>query len=427
MGKGLLQRLLCYLKGYLRIRIAGSNAERFFNLCRYQDILLWEICREGAGYTAMVAAKDYFRLRPIIKKTGVRPVIICKKGFPFFLKRNRKRKILFFCALCFAGLLYYLSGFLWRIEYTGCYFHTEEQLRDFLEEQGIFEGVRKKYADCTEIEEWIRSEFTDIGWVSAEIKGTVMKISIQETRMPELSNEVVSDGMGEIWEEEYGHIAAAKDGIVTEITVVRGKAMVRPGDVVKAGDILISGVITVTGDNETIVDRYPVLAEGFVTMKTTENYEDSFSMDYIKKVYTGREKKGIRIETAGRKIFSYTPSNSYRECDIINEMSQYCIGEDFYLPVKAWVTTIREYKEESAVYTEEEARILADEHLLRYLNGKKAMGAVILETRLQTEVSAGRCRTAGILLLSESAWQYRSIIPDEWRLEGGDEHNTDSN
>lgn len=427
MGKGLLQSLLCYLRGYLKIRIAGSNAERFFNLCKHQDILLWSICQEGSGYTAEIAAKDYFRLRPIIRKTRTCPVIQCKKGFPFFLKRSRKRKILFFCAVCFAGLLYYFSGFLWRIEYAGCYFHTKEQLEDFLAKQGIFEGVRKKHADCAEIEEWIRSAFTDIGWVSAEITGTVMKISIQETRMPELSNEVVTDGTGKIWEEETGHITAAKDGVVTKITVVRGTANVRPGDVVKAGDILISGIVTVKGDNDLIVNQYSVLAEGEVLLKTVEKYEDRFSLEYKKKVYTGREKKGIRIEAAGRKIFSYTPSNSYRECDIINDMSQYCIGEDFYLPLKAWVTTIREYEIETAAYTEEEARILADNRLLRYLNEQKTSGAAILETRLETEVADGFCRTFGIILLSERAWQYQTIIPNEWRSESADGYNADSN
>lgn len=244
--------------------------------------------------------------------------------------------------------------------------------------------------------------------------------------MPSLSNETAKDGFGTAWNQDYGHITAAKDGIVSEITVLNGTALVRAGDVVRAGDILISGVVDVVGDNDVLVKRFPVLAEGTVLIKTTEDYEDIFPMAYVKKVYTGRKKKGIRLEAAGTKIFSYMPSNSYRECDIINEMSQYCIGGDFYLPFKAWVTTMLEYEEEKAVYTEEEARALADERLVRYLAEKKAGGSVILETRLQTEVTAWQCRTAGLLLLSESAWLYQAISPEEWEMEDGNEYNTDN-
>ena len=144
MKNELLNRLNRYCRGYIKIKITGSNAERFINLCQYQELRMETICREGCNYTAVMPAGDYFRLRPIIRKTGICPKIEEKQGLPFLLRKNRKRKVLLLCALLFAGLLYYLSGFLWRIEYEGCYYHTKEQIQSFLEECGIYEGVRKR-------------------------------------------------------------------------------------------------------------------------------------------------------------------------------------------------------------------------------------------------------------------------------------------
>ena len=88
--------------------------------------------------------------------------------------------------------------------------------------------------------------------------------------MPSLEAERVVDGLGNAWGEETGHIVAARDGIVAELTVKSGTAMVRPGDVVKKGDILIGGVIDVVGDDGGVVAKHAVLAAGIPGMTERE-------------------------------------------------------------------------------------------------------------------------------------------------------------
>ncbi len=427
MKSRMTRRLTRFFNGTVDICISGSNAERFLNLCQYQEIPLHDIRREGSRYRACLSAGDYFRLRPVIKKTGICPRITKRSGLPFCLKRNRKRKILYFCALMFAGMIYYLSGFLWRIEFDGCYYHTVEQLREFLRQEGIMEGIRKNQTDCSAIEESIRSRYTDIGWVSVELAGTVMKIHIKETRMPSMNADRVVDGYGNEWEEDTGHIVAARDGVVTEITVKSGMAKVRAGDVVKAGDILIDGVLEITGDDGSVIARHPVLADGDVRLKCVETYKQAVPMTYEEKVYTGRSRKGIELEILGKKIFSFNPSNSYQNSDIITEMGQYCIGENFYLPLVCARTTVREYTLNTAVRTKKEAELAANELLLRYLQERKQGGAVILEKRLAPRFTKTQCVLEGLLVFNESAWEYRRIKSDEWRTDNGDEHNTDNN
>jgi len=416
-----------FFGGTVQICISGSNAERFINLCQFQEIPLKEIKKDGSRYQAELPAKDYFRLRPVIKKTGICPRITKREGLPFFLKRNRKRKVLLFCAILFAGMIYYLSGFLWRIEFDGCFYHTREQLRDFLQEEGIAAGIRKDAADCTAIEECIRSRFTDIGWVSAELTGTVMKIHIKETHMPSLDADRVVDGLGNAWDEKTGHIVAACDGVVAELTVKSGTALVRPGDVVKKGDILISGVLNVIGDDGGIVAKHAVLAAGSVRLKCVENYRESVPLNYQEKIYTGRSKKGFVLEMFGKKIFSYNSGNPYQNCDIITEMGQYCIGKNFYLPLLCEKRTAKEYTLADAVRTKEEAELCARQLLVRYLEEKKLCGAVILDKELAARFTKTKCVLEGRLIFNESAWEYRRIKPEEWRSYNEDGNNTENN
>ncbi len=173
--------------------------------------------------------------------------------------------------------------------------------------------------------------------------------------------------------------------------------------------------------------KHAVLAAGNVRLKCVENYKETVPLNYEEKVYTGHDRKGIVLEIFGRKIFSYNSGNSYQNCDIITEMGQYCIGENFYLPLLCRKTTVREYTLVPAVRTKEEAELAARQLLVRYLEEKKRGGAVILEKKVAARFTKTKCVFEGQLIFNESAWEYRRIKTEEWRFDNRDEYNTDSN
>ena len=419
-----IKRLEDFYKGNVIILLHGGNIERFINLCEYQEISLRDVRNTQNRIYARITANDYRRLKAVFRKTGINPRIVKKEGLPFWLKKHKNQKNLLLCAALFLAGMYYLAGFLWRIELTGCYYHTQEQLRDFLKENGVFEGARKGAIQCPEIEREIRKEYPDIGWVSVELFGTVMKVRIQETKTPQLSASKIMDGRGESWSQENGHIVAACDGIISEIIVETGKAMVKPGDFVQKGEVLISGVLDIYGDNEILLERRPVLAQGRIVLKIAEKYSDSFPAEYERKVYEKEKISGLQIYAFHKKIFSYSSSNSMTECDIINRMEQYCIGDYFYLPIKVQKTYKHRYQTVTEHYSEEEATLLADQRLMRYLEKRKQNGAVLLSAEKKTEQIDDTYFTEARLVFLDSAWQYRTIDPMEWRISETNEYNT---
>lgn len=64
---------------------------------------------------------------------------------PFELYHYRKRKMFAMGMLLFAGLIYYLSGFIWNIEVNGNSYLSEEVVLCFLSKNMPLLAQRKKY------------------------------------------------------------------------------------------------------------------------------------------------------------------------------------------------------------------------------------------------------------------------------------------
>ena len=52
---------------------------------------------------------------------------------------------------------------------------------------------------------------------------------------------------------------------------------------------------------------------------------------------------------------------------------------------------------------------------------------IITQNNVKITVENNKCITQGRILVEEPAWQYKTIIEDEWRLPQTDEHNGNDN
>ena len=412
-----MKSLFDFLGGMVFVEIHGTFPERFFNVCRSRKLPLYDIgtkvTEQGTVYVAKMKVRDYRKVRAIAKKSKCIPRIRKRMGLPFLLHKYRGRLMFAAGSLYAVWLLWLLSCFVWDISVEGGFVHTEEELVTYLQEQSVACGMRKTKLDCTELERQIRIDYPDIGWVSAELLGTRLIVRIAETQMPLLQEK----------EAEPVHLVATADGIVEELVLRKGTALVKPGDVVRKGDILVSGVITVTGDNETIVNRYGVAAEADILLKTVKHYNHSFDRTVTKKLFTEENKTGLEISFGNRKIFSHMPSHSYTNYAIITEDAVLSLHEHFPLPVRMKKTWIYSYEPVNEVYSEEEAMAVAEEAYMRYENYLKQHDTKVLEKSLSTTVGNATVKTQGKLVLLSAAWEEVPVQENEWRLQKTDEYN----
>lgn len=409
----MLMKLINWFRGYLCVTIRGTAPERFINLCCNKKIFIWDLKQIDEEYQFHIMAKKFKSLKPIAKKTGIVPKITKKIGFPFFRHRYRKRVGFFAGLLICMVLVYIMSLFIWDISIQGGSKYTPEAMLKFLKDNQVYAGIKKKEINCQEIEETIRLAYNDIGWVSAEIKGTRLIIKITETNMPAPAQIA----------REPSHIVATGNGIVLRIITRAGTPQVKVGDVVKKGDILVSGIISINDDFGGVLRMQPTVADADIICKTYYDYYDEFKMTYLDKIFTGDRKKGYFIAFAGKKLFLYNPRNSYDKYDIIVNENTFHITDTFYLPFRYGTISTRKYNEEVKTYTQEEATAIAQAKLQRYFNRLTEKGVLITDNNITITIDNNTCIAKGRLLVEEPAWEYRTITENEWRIEQTDEHN----
>jgi similar to stage IV sporulation protein len=384
----------------------GRSPERFINLCSNRGIYIWELKNVLGEYEFYIMLHDYLELKPIAYKTKTVPFIKKRFGLPFLIQKYRKRKGYVLGILLFSVFLYIMSLFIWDINILGGHTYTEEAMVKFLKTNEIYTGIQKKNIDGQEIEELIRGTYKDIGWVSAEIKGTRLIIKITETNMPAPA----------VTATEPVHITAAKDCIITSIITRTGVPQVDIGTVVKKGDILVSGVVDIIGDNGIMVNKKPVIADADVIGKTFYEYEDTFSMNYKEKNYTGNKKIGHQISFILKKFNLYSPSIPYKKYDIIVDELMLHFSDNFYLPMSHSSIYYMEYTEDNKRYTNEEAVEVAKDKLKRYFDKLIEKDVLIIENNVKISIENNTCIAKGNIIVQESVKEYRTIKDSEWRF-----------
>lgn len=154
-------------------------------------------------------------------------------GLPGFLYENRKRYGVF-CALLFTlFFLLYSSDRVWDVRIEGSEAGYENKILNELSSCGLRVGKSFSKLDFSKTELLLLKSSDYVSWVNIYRRGNVAYVTVADKiTHPE---EEIKTG--------YSNIVASCDAVIEEITVVKGVAMVKPGESVKAGQLLISGIL----------------------------------------------------------------------------------------------------------------------------------------------------------------------------------------
>ncbi len=378
-------QVIRYLQGYLTIKVWGFSPERFMNLCSNHKIFLWNIRNHGDYYTMNIRLKNFYRLKGFTRKTGTRVVITGRYGLPFLSVRAWKRKIFLlglFGSLCF---WIWMSGFIWAIEVNGNYYVTTDVFQDFLKENEIQTGMKKKNVDIEKLEEAIRTHFDIVTWTSAQIDGTRLLIQVKE-------NDLIIAEKGETKEAQVEagvDLVADKDGTIVSIVTRTGVPKVSAGTQIKRGDILVEGGVPIYNDDST-VKRYDFCnADADIILRCVYSFEEQIAEKYEKKIYTGREREVPFFLIGTKKFKIQVPGNTYENSDLIEEKRQLKLFDNYYLPVYIGENLVREYKIEEKIYTKEEVKMLFEERLQKFIQTLQEKGVQIIEKNVTINKTSG--------------------------------------
>lgn len=380
------------LGGYVRIQIKGYSPERFLNLCNFRGLDPWDIrCRDGV-YELNLSLKGFRQVQPLVRKARVRLVILEKRGLPFFLYRNRSRRLWLMGLASFFGILWIMSRFLWDIEFQGNIQYSSDTLIRCLKQQGIDCGILKSRVNCESLEHELRTVFPEITWVSVQLSGTRLLISIRE-------NQVISQPQE--GQTEPADLVASKGGIITSMIVRSGTAVVSIGDQVEEGQLLVQGSVPILDDGGQEIRREPVRADADIVAQTVCRYQETIPLIHRVRFPTGKENGGWFLRTGD---FSYTwllPMDSGKTWDYILQENQLKLLGDFYLPVYYGTIQGLEMEEYECLYTDQELKRLSEDYNRRFAENLQEKGVQILENNDRIKRSADSCILEGQLTVLE--------------------------
>ncbi len=213
----LFKWLYIYFLGSVDIVVEGFFIERFINICKTENIILWSSkIEKGTILRARISKSDFKRIRHIARKTSCRVVLENKNGLPFVVKKYKKRKIFAVALLVIAIFCFLVTRFIWNIEISGNDKISKEEILSDLGSYGISIGKLKMNLDLEEIKNEIRLKRDDLAWMGIDIKGTNVIVTVVEAiEKPEIVDE-----------NTPSNILSDRTGTVSKMVVRNGTARV---------------------------------------------------------------------------------------------------------------------------------------------------------------------------------------------------------
>lgn len=293
-----------YLFGYRLVRAEPGGEARLATA-----LLRLGIVGEGIGEGEFLIRSADFRAFRAYAGGRVRYTASPIMGLPAAILSLRNKIPQLVCVILSAFLVIFLSHLVWDVRVEGAENIPIGDIEEKISSAGLRIGSLWDSVDSEEVETSLLASAPEISWVQINRVGTVAYVIVRErapTSEPNISPFSCSN------------IVAEFDGVIEEVTVTRGVALVKTGDVVRAGDILISGVVETEGGT------YFTAAEGSVrahvagqASAVAERYETKAEREYL-----GVDSLALSIFGVNINILKKY-GNSHEHCVIIETEEEY--------------------------------------------------------------------------------------------------------
>ncbi len=384
-----MQRLTFYLRGVLRIRAKGASPEQLPNRLARARIAFWDLRRvDDLTMELSVFRTDLFRLRQIAKKAMCSVEVLQKSGFSAAFGGLRRRPVLLLGLLCSIALVMLLQHFIWYYDISGNTQVSDLQILAALEASGAGVGTWDFSLDAQVVENHVLALLPELQQITVNLYGGCAEVLVRERDpKPELAER-----------RTPCNLVASRSGLILEMNVLCGDAVVKPGDAVLQGQLLVSGL----GDRTLWVQEMHAMGE--IYAKTWQKKAAIMPDMQLCKQYTGEETCRYAL-ILGKKRINLSPGSgiSGGNCDKMTLIKPLRLPGGILLPVRLEKTVQRSYRIQE-VASADPARLL--QQTLIHELVEHAVAAEVLET-------AGDTAHANGLWIYQAVFTCREMIARE--------------
>ncbi len=378
--------------GIVTVQIEGFFTERFINLCRINNVKIWDIRNIVKGVIRFkINIYDFKKLKKIARKTKCKVIIKNKKGLYFTLFKYRKRRFIFLLVICAIIASITFSTFIWQVEVKGNINVSSEEIISELKNSGIFIGKNKIGLDKKEVINDFRLRMNEISWVGIQIEGSKAIVEIVEKTKLDEKN---------VQNTQFGNIIATKSGLITKIIPENGTAVFKEGSFIEKDTVAIEGTIY-----SKYIDPIKVVAKGFVKANCEYIFEKEYSYDEILKNYINkiRYTVGITINSKENMINYLNKNNKY---DITkNSKHINLFGKDISFDIYK----CREYEEVSVTKTKEELIQMSNVDIQNYLKDNilpNTKDGVLVDQSIEVKDLEGKIKVVVKYIVNEEIGKF---------------------
>ena len=361
-----------YIKAVVEIEAEGFFVERLINLCKINNIKIWNITYINEGRIRFcISPKEFKKLKPYVKKSKCKIKIINKKGIYFDMFRYRKRRLVIYLILFLLLFSFVMSNFIWSINISGYEKIEKSRIEKALKDINITPGKFKFFVSKGKISDYIRANIYEAAWVGVDIDGTTMNITIKEKIISEEEDKT-----------EIGNVIATKSAVISKIIAENGTAKYNTGSYITEGSVAIEGIIS-----SELMEPIRVHASGIVRGIVEYTFEKEYKYITQSKEYTGKTRYGLGVKINNKEILlKYLPKEIKYD---INSNAK--VFEIFSVNISFIFNTYDEYILKDKVSTNEEIEKLAEKESTLYFekiltNESKTVNKVVDKVETETGI-----------------------------------------
>lgn len=364
----LYRNVLNFLRGSVQVEIECACPERVLNLCAVEEIAFWDLqWLSPIALRLRVTRRGWRALREVCTRADAQASRLRERGAPQLLLRLRTRYALLAALALFALLLFGGNLFIWSFEVTGNETVPTETILRALEKCGVAVGSQGLKIHQEDVRNRALLELPDVAWLAVNVRGCVAHVQVVERKRPPAV----------VQESQVCNVVARREGLVTRVQALDGKAVAAPGSVVTEGELLISGV----ADSERSGLRL-LHGMGEVWARTWYDLSVSVPLKTTEKTGEGRKKLHLSLDFGRRRIKFYGKGSiTGVDCDKITYYKPFTLPGGLRLPLTLVQERITAWEGAAAERTEQSARQEGEQQLLALLSARLPEGSTVNDTR----------------------------------------------
>ncbi len=228
---GALRRFLLRPWGRVRVRVEGLSLEKLITRAAAQGVPLSNVRRQDARTLhCTLRSGDLARLRATAERVGWRVAVEHES----LLRRSQgllsRRVMLGLGVAVFLAGVWMANACVWfvRIEGAG---ESVGEVRTVLAEHAVRPGRWRAALDLQGVQRALERRLPRVAWVDVRLRGVTVVVECVPARV----------AVPPTYGGEPCDIVAARDGVITRLTVQAGIAKVKIGQAVRRGQVLVQG------------------------------------------------------------------------------------------------------------------------------------------------------------------------------------------